>query len=217
MSTTADATPDELVLAAIERANLHLVRDTPGVPIWEIYEHLAFPRRSMRARRIRSQLDALEAGGFLERSCRHGVQIWVLTRSGRRRRRRRRAHLAGSVPQLPESPQHRAWRNARTAAAQEIDRFRQSLRESLGEAISLLDAEPPAGSDKWFEMCERLRRAAWCVGSASYCLHEWIEPSDEQADIDDHQGSSDDQLAPDQQRRHQVRRHGRRNIRLWET
>jgi hypothetical protein len=169
----------------------------------------------MRARRVRSQLDALEAGGFLERSRRHGVQVWALTHSGRQRLRH--AHLAGSVPQLPESPQHRAWNNARTAAAQEIDRVRQSLRQSLGDAISLLDAEPSADSDAWFELCERLHRATWRVGSASYCLREWVEPGDERADNDDHHGPSDDQLAPDQQRRYQVRRHGRRNIRLWET
>ncbi len=169
----------------------------------------------MRARRVRSQLDALEVDGFLERSRRNGVQIWVLTRSGRRRLRR--AHLAGNVPQLPESPQHRTWRNARTVAALEIERFRQSLRESLGEAISLLDAEPPAGSDAWFELCERLRRAAWRLGSASYCLREWAEPGDERADVDDHRERSDEPLAADQQRRYQVRRHGRRSVRLWDT
>ncbi len=215
MSTTADVAPDELVLAAIGRADLHGARDTPGVPVWAIYDHLDYPRRSMRARRVRSQLDALEADGFLERSRRHGVQIWVLTRSGRRRLRR--AHLAGNVPQLPESPQHRAWHNARTVAAQEIDRFRQSLRESLGEAMSLLDAEPPADSDAWFELCERLHRAARRLGSASYCLHEWIEPDDERADIDDHRGPSDEQLAPDEQKRTRARRQGRRKTRLWET
>ena len=213
--SNADAMPDELVLAAIERADLHSARDTPGVPAWAIYEHLDFPQRSMRARRVRSQLDALEADGLLERSRRNGAQIWVLTRGGRRRLRR--AHLAGEVSQLPESPQHQAWRNARTAATQEIERFRQSLRESIREATDLLGAEPPAHSDAWFELCDRLRRAAWRLGSASYCLHEWVEPDDTRADIADHREPADDQLDPGQERRNRARRHGRRNTRLWET
>ena len=42
---------------------------------------------------------------------------------------------------LPESPQHRAWRNARTAAAQELERFRASLHERLRHAELLLDAD----------------------------------------------------------------------------
>jgi hypothetical protein len=215
MNTPADVIPDELVLAAIERADLHRARDTPGVPIWDVYEHLALSRRSMRARRVRSQIDGLETDGYLEHSRRHGVQMWVLTHSGRRRLHR--AHLAGNVPQLPESPQHRAWRNARTVAAQEIERFRESLRENLREATELLEAEPPARSDLWFELCDHLHRAIRRLGSAGYCLHEWVEPDDGRADIDDHQEPSDEQLASDEQKRYQVRRHGRRNVGLWET
>jgi hypothetical protein len=62
----------------------------------------------------------------------------------------------GDVPQLPESPRHRTWRNARTAAAQEIERFRRNLRDCLDEAARLLDADPPAHSDAWFELGQHL-------------------------------------------------------------
>ena len=75
--------------------------------------------------------------------------MWELTAAGRRRLRAARA--AGRVPDLPESPQHRAWRNARTAAANEIERFTRSLGADLDQATRLLEADPPARSDAWFE------------------------------------------------------------------
>jgi len=59
-----------------------------------------------------------------------------------------------------------------------------------------LRTRPPAFSDQWFELAERLRSDCWMLGSASHCLHEWAEPDDRYADIDEG--------VP-----------GRRNLRLW--
>jgi hypothetical protein len=215
MNTPADVIPDELVLAAIERAERHRARDTPGVPVWAITDHLDIPRRSGLARRVRARLDALEVAGSLERSRRHGVPTWALASAGRRRLQR--ARRAGNVPALPESPQHRAWRNARTAATQEIERFRPTVRDCLGEAALLLDADPPASSDAWFELGERLQRACRRLGSASYCVDEWAEPDDARADIDDHRDPADKGLDRAERARRSARRAGRRNISLWET
>lgn len=161
MSTTQ--IPDVTVLAAIDRAERH--RGRPGVPVWLVYEHLGIPRRS---RRVRAQLQALVQDGVIEQRRAHGVDIWALVPSGRRR-----LQGAGRVD-LPESPQHRAWRNARTLAAQEIERFRATMRDAVTEASALLSDTP--GSDAWFELAERLQRAARRLGSATYCLHEWMEP-----------------------------------------
>ena len=178
MNTPADVISDVLVLAAMERAERHRARGHSDIPIWTILEHLDIPRRSAIARRVRSQIGALELAGSLTRSRRHGVQVWALTPIGRRRLQR--SLRAGTVAQLPESPQHRAWRNARTAGAQELDRFRASLREALDEGARLLSAEPShrasntsrsprttclsrcarfrRGSGNWNERCEsRLR------------------------------------------------------------
>jgi hypothetical protein len=217
MNTPADVIPNELVLAAIERAERHRARDTPGVPVWSITEHLDLPRRS---RRVRSQLGALEAAGFLERSRRHGVPVWALTSAGRRRLMQ--ARRSGNVPELPESPQHRAWRNARTAAAEEIERFHLSLRDGVEEATDLLDelahlASPGPSADAWFELGERLHRACRRLGSATYCLREWSEPDDARADIDDHRDPTDDTFDAAERALRRARRAGRRNIRLWET
>jgi hypothetical protein len=104
----ADAIPDDLILAAIARAERHCGNDVSRVPIWEITAHLNIGRRSAAARHVRSRLAALEAVGRLERSRRHGIPVWGLTPDGRRRLRR--ADRAASVPALPESPQHASGR-----------------------------------------------------------------------------------------------------------
>jgi hypothetical protein len=205
---------DELVLAAVERAARHRARDTPAVPMWSILDHLAVPTRSAAARHVRSRLGVLHAAGWLERSQRHGVPTWALTAAGLGRLRR--ARRAGERAQLPESPQHRAWRSARTAAAQEIERFRANLRERLARAALMLDAEQPPHSDAWLELAEELQRDCARVASASHCLREWIEPDDAHADVDEQLDPTDEQLDPGERARRRARRAGRRNIRLWD-
>jgi hypothetical protein len=194
--------PDVTVLAAIDRAERH--RGRPGVPVWLIFEHLSIPRRS---RRVRVQLQALVRDGAIEQRRAHGVDIWALAPSGRRRLRG-----AGRVD-LPESPQHCQWRNARTLAAQEIERFRAAMRDLVTEASALLG--DTSGSDAWFELADRLHSAARRLGSATYCLHEWMEPDDDRADIDDHVSPADLALDTRERERRQARRAGRRNTRLW--
>ena len=210
----ADAIPDEMVLAAIDRAARHRARDHADVPVWAITEHLGIGRRSAAARHVRSRLVVLVEAGRLERSRRHGIPAWALRRSGRRHLAR--ASRSGSVPALPESPQQRLWRNAQTLAEQEIERFRQDLRTSIDESVQMLDARSVASSDAWFELSEQLRRAMWRVGSATYCLHEWVEPHDEQADIDDRRDPDDHKLIAAECARRKSWRAGRRNLRLWQ-
>lgn len=213
-ATPTDRPSDELVLAAVERAARHQARETPAVPVWAILDHLAVPRRSAAARHVRSRLAVLHAAGRLESSRRHGVPTWALTSSGAQRLAQ--ARRSGGVGPLPESPQHREWRNARTAAGQEIERFRTGLRERLAQAALLLDAERPPHSDAWLELAEELPRACRRLASASHCLYEWPEPDDERADVDRHVEPGDAQLDEHERARRRARRAGRRNIRLWD-
>jgi hypothetical protein len=213
-SSREEPPSDALILAALERAARHRARPTQAVPVWAIYEHLAVPRRSAAARHVRVRLDVLLAAGRLEHSRHHGVPSWQLTSSGIRQLRQ--ARRAGTVAALPDSPQHRAWRDAQIAAAQEIGRFRGSLSEALDEAHSLLGMDVPAHSDAWFELAERLQRACWLVGSASYCLREWDEPQDARPDIETHLEPGEERLAQEVRARRRYRRVGRRNIRLWQ-
>jgi hypothetical protein len=209
-----DPPSDELVLAALQRAAVHRGRDTRAVPIWEIFEHLDVSMRSTGARHVRVRLDVMHAAGWIALSRHHGTQTWELTRAGERQLRTERR--AGRVAQLPESPQHRAWRDAQRTAALEIDRFRRELRVGLSAAADLLDADPPASSDAVFQLGERMQRACWRLASASYCLREWVEPDDAHADLDTHVDPLDARFAAEEQARRRTRRVGRRNLRLWE-
>jgi hypothetical protein len=183
-----DRIPEGLLLAAVKRADLHQGSDRTGVPHWKVAEHLAFRHTSWTTRRLRPQLEALYAAGMLEQSRHRGIALWQLTGKGRRR--------ALPFAELPESP-HRQWREARALAAQEIERFHLDLRDAVEGATDLLDEPvvPGPASAAWFEMGKRLERACWRLGSATYCLHEWAEPDDAHADIDEPGG--------------------RRNTRLW--
>jgi hypothetical protein len=204
---------DELVLAAIERAARHRAREAPAVPTWAIFAHLAVPHRSAAARHVNVRLDVLHAAGWIEPARVHGISCWELTGAGHRHLKR--ARRRGAVGELPESPQHQAWRNARTVAAQEIERFRRALRASLGEAEQLLDARHAPSSDALFELADGLRDNCRRVASAGYCLNEWREPDDMRADIDSHLDLAASGLSAAEQALRRARRAGRRNIRLW--
>ena len=221
---------DVLVLAAIDRAERHSSRgrEARGVPVWAVLRHLDVASRSKRAREVRAQLDALEAAGSLERSRRHGAVVWVLTSRGRRRLSRGRR--AGRVPALPESPQHRAWREARGLAEHRIDEYRRGVLEAVEHAQGLLDvpapgppvpdtpeAVPGSASDAWLEVGEQLLQACRRLASASYCLWEWREPDDSRADIDDYGGPCDGAFDAERRAERAARRRGRRNPLLWDA
>jgi hypothetical protein len=213
MSNPAEVIPDVMVLSALDRAMRHRGKGHAPVPVWEIYAHLDIAQRSAAAKRVRASIESLEIAGAVARSRRHGVQTWALTSSGRRRLQR--ARRSGRVPGLPESPQHQTWRSAHTLAAQEIERFRQSVRGCLDEVVLLLDADPPARSDAFFEIAERLRFECWRFASATYCLMEWVEPDEARADVDDHLEPGERRLDPSERARLRWRRMGRRNVTLW--
>ena len=206
---------DELVLAAARRAARHDPRARGRTPIWTLLEHLDIPRRSGRARAIRAQLLALERHGLLERGSARGVPMWALTRAGARRLGR--VESRGGPIALPESPQHRAWRNARDAGGQELGRFAAGLRATLAEAQQMLegDGESPLPSDAWLELSARLARECRLLASARHCSSEWPEPDEQRADVDALSGPGDELLDHDRLRALRALRTGRRNIRLW--
>jgi hypothetical protein len=209
--TSPDAIPDDLILDALHRAECH--RGHQGVPDWGIEEHLAARRGSRQARQVKARLRELERAGLLKQERRRGFDHWLLTAKARKR-------LTGApeaMASLPESPQHRRWRDAHDAAEHEIEGFYLQLRDAVDATADLLSEPMPPGppSDAWFEAGERLRRACRRLGSATHIIQEWAEPSDETADDDEHSSPSDAGLTPDEQRRRRSIRSGRRNHRLW--
>jgi hypothetical protein len=204
--------PDVLVLAAIERAGRHHPRQHEGVPRSAIAEHLGFVHSSWTTRRLRPQLESLTSAKLLARSRRHGIVIWALTHSGRRRVATN--HDAGEVGALWESPQHRQWRRSSAMAGERIESFREQVRHALNDATRALDAPSPH-SDTWFELAARLERACWQLGSATHCLREWPEPDDAAADVDDHTEPGDERLSGDERAHLRHLRSGRRGTWRW--
>ena len=177
--TAPDAIPDDLLLAAVERAERHSERR--GAPMFLIKEHLAAPKRSGRARRVNALVLTLAETGLLEHFREHCMDFWTLTDSARRRLRRAK----GVAEALPESPQHEHWRRAHTLAERELDDYCERLRCVLAETTALLDAASEgAASEEWFKLGRRLDRHMRRVASAIHCLHEWAEPSDDVADME---------------------------------
>lgn len=186
---------EALALAAAVRAERHKPRGGPWVMLGDVFAHMGFIYNGAATRQLRPRLDALSS----EQTRRHGVKLWVLTNTGRRRLAQ--ARRKGEAPTLPESPQHRKWRHSRATAAERIEGYREEFRALLDEAGALLDAGTRAHSDSWFRLTERLPMAAKGIGAAIYCLVEWPEPDDARPDIDDYSDLDDDNLDPEERGR----------------
>jgi hypothetical protein len=175
---------DDLVLAAIDRASRHRSANDPGETLPQIKRHLDLPHHSGTTRRLRPKLDALQDAGLIKTFRLHSRGLWLLTGAGQQRLDALRHD--GKLDELPESPQHKHWREARSLASERITEFREDLRGLLAEATSLLDDSPQANSVVWYEIGTSLQRATARLSSAIYCLSEWDEPDDAHADIDEH-------------------------------
>jgi hypothetical protein len=209
----ADPQLELLVAAAIDRAQRHRTSQGHGVLLATAAEHLGYRSAAHLPRRVRRQFDALEQAGIAQRIRRKGLTVWTLTSRGERQLAD--SQQAGTLPALPEAPQHARWRNAHTAARERIDEFRESLADVLAETLATLNATRPAESDEWFTLATRLQRAAWLLGCATYCLNEWAEPNDQQADTDTRTQPHDSTLPREQRRRLRQQRDGRRDTRQW--
>lgn len=170
--------PDALILAALKRAELHWGRDQVGTSYASVVAHLGLKMGSSTGHKLRPRFREMEAAGLIRGFKRHGSIVHAATAKGERVLR-----AAGEVV-LPESPQHRAWRTAHEAATERISGFRDDLRALLAEGATLL-ADEATDSEAWFAFGERFRRDCRRLGSATYCLREWVEPDDASADIDE--------------------------------
>jgi hypothetical protein len=200
------------VLAALERAQRQRPSGPGPVTLATLLAHLGIVRRSSGSRTVRARLETMIEEGAVERSLRHGVEVFALPPEAARRGRRRRERAAAS---LPESPQHRAWREARAIAGHELPRLATTLHAALRDALDALDSRVPLHSDAWLLTAERLREECRRLGSAIHCLHEWEEPDERSADVDERSEPWDGGLDPELRARLRWLRAGRRNVTLW--
>ena len=200
-----------VVLAAVERAERHRASaGPPGVTLAEVLAHLATPRRSPAARAIRAALAVLEREGALTPGGRGAVPVWGLSPRGRRR-----LAAAGAGVRLPESPQHRAWRETRELARSELPALRAGLQAALTDASAALAGPSQGAADVWLELAERLRAHARALGCAMHCLEDWPEPDDARADVDHLGSAQEEDLDAGARARLRALRSGRRNPRTW--
>jgi hypothetical protein len=177
-----------LLLAAVERASRHLGTRLPelsaAVPVCLVAEHLGVARGGHPRRGLRPKLEALAEDGLLEARGPRRRRTWRVTKEGSR--------LIARYPEvatvLPESPQHRAWREARDLADKEFEALRAGARSALIETDELVERGPDAL--ELMRALERLRAFVEGLAGACYCLFEWEEPHDDGADIDPRIGVS---------------------------
>lgn len=176
---------DWYILTAAERAECHEQAEEVRVDV--LTEHLGFKPGPETNALLFPQLEDLRRAGLLSSTEKQGKTFWSVTDVGRGKLENLRE--ADESIDLPESPQHRAWRLARVKAAVRIDGLKDELEEAV-EAADRIHYTPPLRSKELFELSERLRSSSWRFASATYCLTEWPEPDDERPDVDDHPGPS---------------------------
>jgi len=191
---------ENVVLAAVERAQRRESRRGEPVVLIRIAQHLGFTPGAYTTRCTRPLLGALVQAGALEHSRRFSRDHWALTSVGRRRlvgARRRGEQLA-----LPEAPQHRAWYSLiPPAACVCFVRHRPHARGARPGCRATRRRASRLGNVA--VMTRRLAVRAELLGSAIYSAREWAEPDDAERDVDDARparGSPPQPLAPTRRR-----------------
>jgi hypothetical protein len=173
---------ENLVLAATERAQLHGSACGDPVSLIEIAAHLGFDKGAYTTRQMRPLLAGLTEARALEASRRFSREHWALTSAGRALVARARGD--GEQLELPESPQHRLWREKHTQAVEGMDDYRARLREALAQTDGLIDGKS-GDSLAWQTLTKRLKVRSELLGSAIHCAREWPEPDDRKRDAQD--------------------------------
>ena len=201
MMASAPLAPDLIVLSAIERADLHdrRVDAAWGVYRSDVVRHLGLEWHSGTARSLLEQLKSLEADRHVEVGTKIGERSMVrLTRRGLNHlQRARREQIPEALPNaLPESPQHRAWREAHEAASEGFDCFLVSATACVQEAETVLMRPDGGSSEELMRLGDRLHREFWRLASATYCVGEWAEPHDRHRDSESFEDRSSIWLRP---------------------
>lgn len=167
---------DDEVLAAVARAERLEWR---WVTVREIAEHLGWRYSGGATVRLRPPLERLVASGLLESTDPPRRKIrskeWSTTTAGRR-------HLASADPvELPESPQHRRWRQDRDVAAWAMDGVRAEAREVVDQAYDLLwerRVEDPITEEEVWRLVRRFEAVMSAFALATRMCEGWPEPTD---------------------------------------
>ncbi len=173
---------DAVVLLALDRAERYEYPSPwseNGIYWTALVTHLGFVRDSWTTRKLRPQVQALTDAGLIVRTQNARRVRWSLTDAGTVAATQ--ARLDAEVS-LPDSPEHRQWRRARSEATEQIEGIRARLGDELRHTLALSDAG--GDSTAWYRASDRLSRECRRLGGAVFCLDEWQEPDDEHPDCD---------------------------------
>jgi hypothetical protein len=187
--------PELMLLAAIERAECQVVLPgkRKGARRKEIVAHLGLDWHSGNARRLKGQLEALRAEGCVEIEEKMPFRsIVALTLRGHDRLQlARRQKVPEAMPEaLPESPQHREWREARAVAEEREDEIRSLATDAVHEAQTALLKPAADSADELMAIGDRLHRVFWRFASVVYVRQDWAEPDERSRDEDPGKGGS---------------------------
>jgi Transcriptional regulator PadR-like family len=170
------------VLAALARSELQATTRYPGLE--GIAHHLGWRFSGQATRHLRPKLDRLTAAGLVAtedpRPHEPRRQEWTITPAGRLR-------LAAAAPiDLPESPQHRRWRQDRDVAAWALDAARSQawdVHEEVYGLLSVREDEVPSLTDGFVKcIVRRFGESFAAFALAIRMCEQWPEPSDLSAD-----------------------------------
>jgi hypothetical protein len=180
-------TDDEL-LAAVTRAQ----RQDRMVNLSRIANHLGWRYNGAATIRLRPALGRLVSEGLLTTTeppaHKRRSQEWRTTPAGKNR-----LAAVGPVP-LPESPQHRRWRQDRDVAMWAIDAVRAQARRVAVEVYDLLwdragPIDRPVSDLEIRRVTAEFDKAMRALALASQMCGRWPEPSDDERGEDpDHVG-----------------------------
>lgn len=184
-----------MLLAAMERAECQVVLpgERKGARRQEVVEHLGFDWHSGTARRLKGQLEALRAEGCveIEEEIPHRSIVALTPRGHDRLQLARRQKVPEAMPEaLPESPQHREWREARAAAEEREDEIRSLATDAVQEAQTALLKPEADSADELMAIGDRLHRVFWRFASVVYVRQEWAKPDERSRDEDPGKGAS---------------------------
>lgn len=169
------------VLAAVARAEVHLTRHKPYLS--DIAHHLGWRYNGAATVRMRPHLRSLTGAGLLDTkgpSPRYPRgQKWSVTDKGRRK-------LSSADPiSLPESPQHRRWRQDRDVAAWALEAVRLEFEEAVAEAQALVTDDGQRsrlGESAVYGAIRKFESTLHAYALAIRMTEQWPEPSDSAPD-----------------------------------
>ena len=161
------------VLAALARAELHATRWKPFTS--DIAHHLGWRFSGQATRHLRPHLERLTSAGLVApsepRTYTMANQRWTITTAGSRRL------ASAATVDLPESPQHRRWRQDRDVAAWALDAVRSQawdVIEEVSDLLSGLEVDLPTLGDDFVKgLARRFEESFRATGLALRMCRQW--------------------------------------------